>query len=166
MPYQDDQLNKTLARHENTDSARLAPEQTVRTCSKSATSDLCNKSDGNDTNHVSPSNAIVEQTQVGVEPRKGEVKRQEDGRDQILNLFCDLDGETTLVRADQTGDEGAKNGVDTDDASEECTAKSDEKGESNDTLGRAVFEGSGPAQNPHEGRADGVNDEENEADRR
>ncbi len=113
--YQDDQLNKTFAAHQATNSKTLAPQQLVGTSSQRTTRNLSNKSAHDDANDIRPGDSIFQETQVRVQPGQRKVKRQKQHRDEILNLLGQLDSKTAVMRTDQADKEGAKDGMDTDD---------------------------------------------------
>lgn len=110
---QDNQFDETLATHEYTNRETLAPKTMTPTRSDRTTKDLAEKGAKNNSNNISPSLAIVKQTQVGVETRKGKVEREQKRSHQILNLFSQFNRKTTIVRAYNSNEESTKNGVNT-----------------------------------------------------
>lgn len=113
LTYQDNQFDETLATHEHTNGEALPPKTMAPTRSDRTTKDLAEKGAKNNSNNISPSLAIVEQTQVGVEARKGKVEREQKRSHQIFNLFGQLDGKTTIVGTYDSNEESTKNGVNT-----------------------------------------------------
>jgi hypothetical protein len=77
LTYQDNQFDETLATHQHTDGEALPPKTMTPTRSHRTTNDLAEKGAKNNSNDVSPSLAIVKQTQVGVETRKSKIEREE-----------------------------------------------------------------------------------------
>lgn len=117
--YQHDEFHQTLATHEGADGKAFSPYHAICSSSESCSNELCAERDSNNANDVCPNHATIEQTQVGVQPRKREVKRQEQGADKIFDLFRDFDSKSTFVRTDQSSKKRAKNRMDTNDACKE-----------------------------------------------
>ena len=69
------------------------------------------------------------------------------------------------MRTDEADQEGAEDGMDTDDAGEEGRTKHHEDCQSDDRLGRPVVDRVGALQDPHEGRSYSVDEEEDIGDR-
>lgn len=112
---EDDEFDKTLAAHQATDGEGFTPEELVGSGSKGSADDLPGEGTRNDSDDVAPSDPIVKETKVGAQTGECEVEGKEEDGDEILNLFGHLDGETTLVGADQADQECAEDGMDTDD---------------------------------------------------
>lgn len=162
--YQYDQFNQTLATHENTYRETLSPDHFVRPSCESPTSDLCNESYGNNSNNIRPGNSVVQKTQVGTQSGECEVEGQEEYGDKIFNLFRELYGETSLVRADQSHQESAEDGVHSDDASKERRRKYHEYSQSYHGLGWPVVETASTLQDDHEDWSHGIHEEQDPCD--
>lgn len=121
---EDNELDKTLAAHQASDGEGFAPEKLVGAGGKGTTDDLAGEGAGDDSDHVAPGDPIVKETEVGAETGERKVEREEEDRDEILDLFSHLDGETALVGADQADEESAEDGVDSDDVCLVSTGKS------------------------------------------
>lgn len=113
--HQDDQLDQTLAAHQAANGEAFAPEELVRTSGQGTTRDLADEGAHDDADDICPSDPVFQETQIGIQPGKGKVERQEQDRNEIFDLFGQLDGETAVVRADYADQEGAKDGMDTND---------------------------------------------------
>ena len=124
--YQNNQLDETFATHQRTDCKTLAPEHTTATGSPRSPDKFGEEGNGANTDNVSPDDAAVEQTDVGVETGQGEVEGEEQCSDQILNLFGDLDVETSVMWTNHTSHECTEDSVDTDNTSEEGASKTQE----------------------------------------
>jgi hypothetical protein len=163
MTYQDNQLNQTLATHERTNGEAFPPKHASPSCSDRSTDKLGEEGHRNDANHVSPDNTAVEKANVGVEARKCKVQWQEESSDQILNLLCNFDGESTFVGTDEAGHESSENGVHTNDASKESTSKTKQECKCDHALTWAILESAISAKNPDEGGSNEVHQEQDEA---
>lgn len=120
--YKHDKLHETLATHEDTNSPTLAPLKLTQSGCHGAPNDLTGEGNGNNTDHIGPGDAIVEQAKIGAETRQRKVQGQEEHRHQILNLFGQLYSKASLMRTDQTNEEGTEDGMHTDGAYTLCVS--------------------------------------------
>ncbi|CCF46646.1 hypothetical protein CH063_15329, partial [Colletotrichum higginsianum] len=161
---QHDELDEPLAGHEGADGEGLAPHEAVHAGAGGAADDLGEEGDEDDGDDVPPRLAAVEQAQVRVDAGQREEERDEEGGDEVLDLLRQLDGEAALVRAHEADHEGAKDAVDADDGGEEGRGEHHDERQRHDPLRRPVLEAARAPEHPHEARADGVGEEEGEAD--
>jgi hypothetical protein len=96
--YQHYKFHETFATHQNTDTETFSPDQFASSSSKGATNDLPRKCSRNNSNNVRPRNAIIKETKVRTQSGQSEIKREEEGRNEIFNLLGDFDSKTTVMR--------------------------------------------------------------------
>lgn len=65
--YKNNQFYKTFAAHETSNCEGLPPFKPVQSCSQSTTNNLASESHSDDTNHISPSDAIIQESQVSAQ---------------------------------------------------------------------------------------------------
>jgi hypothetical protein len=114
VTYQHDELYKTFATHQGTDSEAFSPKTFGETGGKCTGDDFAKEGTCNDGNDIAPGSTIIEQAKIGIETREGKIKRQKYRTDKIFNLFGQLDGKTTVVRTNETDEESTENGMDAD----------------------------------------------------
>lgn len=65
--YENDQFYETFAAHETSNGKGLPPLKPVQSRSQSTANNLTSESHSDDTNHISPSDAIIQESQVGAQ---------------------------------------------------------------------------------------------------
>lgn len=113
--HKHDKFHEALTTHQASNGEGLPPFEFVEFRGDRTTDDLASEGNGNNSNCIAPCNPIVEQAQIGAQSRQSKVQRQKHHSDEILNLFGQLDGKASFVRADQAGQKGAEDGVNTND---------------------------------------------------
>jgi len=103
--YQYNELHETFATHQNSNSKTFSPHQLISSSCKCTTDDLSRKCNSNDSNYICPGDTIVQETKICAQPRECKVERQENDRNEIFDLFRELDGESTIMRADKPNKE-------------------------------------------------------------
>ena len=160
ITYQDDKLHQSLTTHQRAHSEAFSPQHLASASCKGCTQELGEEGDSADADDVRPHNARVQETDVGVQSRESEVKREEECPNQILNLLSYFDSKTALVGADESCHERSENRVNANDTSEEGRAQGDEQGQTDDTLTGAILECAGSTQDVDEDWPDGVHEEQ------
>lgn len=113
--HKNNQLDESLAAHQHANAKALSPQEFAGLRREGASNDLAREGHGDDADNISPGDAVAEKAEVGAQTREGEVERQEQHRDEVLNLLGQLDGEAAVVRTDDTDEKTAEDGMNTDD---------------------------------------------------
>jgi hypothetical protein len=90
-------------------------------------------------------------------------KREEEDRDEVLDLLGQAGSEAGVMRHDDANEEASKDGVDADDRGDKGAGEDEGDDKDHDALGRSLFEGTVPVQEAQEERPDDVDEEEGPA---
>ena len=123
MTDQNDKFDETLTTHQRTNGEALTPKHLGTAGCERGADEFGEEGDGYNAEDVAPGDSRIEETNVRIEPRKSEVKWQEQTADQIFDLLSDFDGEPAFVRTDQTSQKSAEDGMHPDGSSEERASK-------------------------------------------
>jgi hypothetical protein len=103
--YQNDKFNKSFATHQNTNGETFSPNKLVGSGGKRAADDLSRKCDGNNPDHIRPSNTIIQETEIGAQSRKCKIEWKEYDGHEIFDLFRELNCKATVVWTDKSNEE-------------------------------------------------------------
>ncbi|KAG6189622.1 hypothetical protein E4U10_002168 [Claviceps purpurea] len=163
--YQNNELYETFTAHEHTNGERFPPDHSAEPRGHGGTNRLGEEGGKRNGKYVSPSGASVQQPKIGLQARQRKVEWQEKRAYQVFQFLGYVDIEPLVTRDDEAGHEGTKDGMDSNDASEERGSESNEKDEGDDALRRAVFNAPVSTQDPAQCRLYGKEQSKDEAKR-
>lgn len=154
--YKDNQLHQALTAHQNTNGGTLAAKLNGMVWRESFTNNLASESHADYTDNIGPGNSAVEKPQVGAQPRKSEIERQEQNTDKIFHLLRNFDSKSSLMGTDESNHKPTKDRMHSNNPSEKCRCESHKQCQGNHRLGRSILNTASSVQDREEGWSNGI----------
>jgi hypothetical protein len=123
------ELHQAAGVHQHADRRRGAEVEPREPRGGRGAAELADARDGDDPERCPPRGGVVEQADLRAETAVREEQREEDDRDEVLDLLDEHGVEAAVARDDRSEEEGAEEGVDADPLGHRCGGEEHEEDE-------------------------------------